>query len=87
MSRYNVSISADSRVITRILDAHGYLVDREASHAAAAAHPSRTTYFYPVEGESSADVIDRVFDELEGAGAKPADAVRVSVRPVEAVKP
>lgn len=81
MSRYNVSIRATTKTIYA-LGASAGPVRHGASVSA-----NGQVYAYTVEGESSADVIDRVFDDLEGAGATPSDAVRVSVRPVEAVKP
>ena len=84
---YHVTIAADSRVITKVLDLHGYLVDREASIAhAEAAPPTRSTYFYTSAADSSSEVIDRVFGELEAVGAAPA-GLRVSVRPLEGFKP
>lgn len=85
--KYQVAITAPAPTITALLDVHGYLVDREASIAEAYAnHAHRPTFIYPAEGASSAEVIDQVFAELEQVGAKPA-GVRVSVRPVEVVKP
>lgn len=81
MSRYNVSISATSKTIYALGASTG-----PVRHGASVSGNGQI-YSYTVEGESSADVIDRVFDELEGAGATPSDAVRVSVRPVEVVKP
>lgn len=80
MSRYTVAITADSRVIVGLIGTageprHGARVDLTGS-----------SYHYTAEGASSAEVIDQVFKQLEQVGAKPA-GVRVSVRPVEVVKP
>lgn len=80
MSRYSVAITADSRVIVGLLGSvgpvrHGAQVDLTGS-----------SYHYTVEGASSAEVIDQVFAQLERVTDDPA-GVRVSVRPVEVVKP
>lgn len=85
--KYQVTITAPAPTITALLDVHGYLVDREASIAEAYANPAhRPTFIYQAEVASSAEVIDQVFAQLERVTDDPA-GVRVSVRPVEVVKP
>ena len=77
--KYQVTITATTKVIYG-LDTAG------AVRHSARLDGSFTTSTYLAEGTSSAEVIDQVFAQLERVTDDPA-GVRVSVRPVEVVKP
>lgn len=77
---YAVNLTATRKTIVAFAGAQGYVLDLSSTSDAV------QVYAYTTEAASSSEVIDRVFAELEQIGAKPA-GVRVSVRPVEAVKP
>ena len=80
MSRYTVTVNADSAAARALAESHGYTLGHLLDVG------PRASFAYLTEGASSSEVIDRVFAQLEQVGAKPA-GVRVSVRPVEVVKP
>ncbi len=89
MSKYQVTITATVATITALLEHHVEVMAESMviggiSPVSDTAHTR--SYTYTTEAASSSEVIDRVFAELEQVGVKPA-GVRVSVRPVEAVKP
>jgi hypothetical protein len=77
---YAVTVTATRKTIVAFAGAQGYVLDESSLNDAT------QVYAYTTEAASSSEVIDRVFAELEQVGATPA-GVRVSVRPVEAVKP